>query len=120
VGLNAAGKHQAEARQLLSWLTGLESAQLMGNQLPGFFPMQTNAPVLENQHANAFLALNQNRGIDVRFAWEQLRDGSPDGYTLIMDGALAVVNGRQSPQAAANALQTGLAQWFEPAQRCQK
>jgi ABC-type glycerol-3-phosphate transport system substrate-binding protein len=56
----------------------------------------------------------------VRFAWEKLRKGSPDGYTLMLDGAVAVVNGEQPPQEAADALQARLAQWFEPAQQCGK
>ena len=120
MGMNAASHHQDEARLFLEWMTSAEFAGLLGNELPGFFPMHTNPPALQNQHANAFLQLNQGRGADVRFPWEKLRDGSPDGYTLIQDGAVAVVNGRQTPQGAADALQNGLAQWFTPAQACPK
>ena len=120
LGLNAASTHKEEARVFLEWMTTTESAALLGNELPGFFPMRRDAPTLTNEHANAFLALNQGRGTDVRFAWEKLLDGSPDGYTLMQDGALAVLQGAQTPQAAADALQAGLAQWFEPAQTCDK
>jgi hypothetical protein len=35
-----------------------------------------------------------------------------------MNGTIAVVKGEQSPQQAADALQAGVAQWFEPAQKC--
>ena len=118
LGLNAASTHKAEARVFLEWMTTTESAELLGNELPGFFPMHRDAPTLTNEHANAFLALNQGRGTDVRFAWEKLLDGSPDGYVLMQDGALAVLRGEQTPQQAADALQAGLAQWFEPAQEC--
>jgi len=120
MGLNAASTHKEEARRFLEWMTTSELAELLGNELPGFFPMHTDPPALEGEHANAFLALNQGRGTDVRFAWEKLREGSPDGYTLMLDGAIAVVNGGQTPQQAADALQAGLAQWFEPAQKCGK
>lgn len=68
-----------------------------------------DVPDLENQRADTFLSLNAGRGTDVRFAWEKLREGSPDGYTLMMKGAVAVINGEQTPEQAADALQAGLA-----------
>ena len=73
---------------------------------------------LENPYANTFLALNEGRGLDVRWAWEGLLDGAPDGYTLMQNGALGVISGDLTAQEAADALQEGLAQWFEPAQTC--
>ncbi|MFQ5576640.1 MAG: extracellular solute-binding protein, partial [Anaerolineae bacterium] len=118
MGLNAQSRHKDEARLFLEWMTTPEFGAMLGNELPGFFPMHTDAPPLNNPHANTFLALNQGRGTDVRFVWEKLRDGTPDAYTLVMNGAVAVVNGDQTPQQAADALQDGLAQWFEPAQHC--
>lgn len=120
MGLNAAAPeaHQEAARKFLEWMTTPEFAVLMGNNLPGFFPLINQTVELENAHANAFLALNEGRGLDVRWAWEKLLDGAPDGYTLMQNGALAVIAGTQTPQEAADALQAGLAEWFEPAQTC--
>ena len=118
IGLNSASQHQREARAFLEWLTTPQFGQLLGNEMPGFFPMHRDVPALTDEHANTFLSLNQGRGTDIRFAWEKLRDGSPDGYTLMQEGALAVLRGEQTPQEAADALQAGLAQWFAPAQTC--
>ena len=120
MGMNTASRHQEEARLFLEWMTTQEFAALLGNELPGFFPMHSQLPDLQNEHANTFLSLNKDRGTDVRFAWEQLRDGSPDAYALIMDGAVAVLNDQEEPQTAADALQNGLAEWFVPAQSCKK
>ena len=120
MGLNAASKHKAEARQFLEWMTTNEFAELLGDELPGFFPMHTATPALKDEHANAFLALNKGRGTDVRFVWDKLREGSPSGYDLVQDSAISVIKGKQTPQQAADALQAGLAQWFEPAQTCRK
>jgi len=120
MGMNAASLHKDEARIFLEWMSTQEFASMLGNELPGFFPMHSQAPVLQNEHANTLLALNQGRGTDVRFAWEKLRDGSPDAYTLIMDGGVAVLNDKQNPQDAADSLQDGLAQWFAPAQTCKQ
>jgi raffinose/stachyose/melibiose transport system substrate-binding protein len=118
MGINAATEHPEEARLFLEWMTTPEFASLLGNQLPGFFPMRMEAPVLENQHADTFLKLNEGRGLDVRWAWEGLLAGTPDGYTLTQDNAIAVLAGELSPQEAADNLQNGLAEWFEPAQTC--
>jgi raffinose/stachyose/melibiose transport system substrate-binding protein len=119
MGINAASPHKEEARLFLEWMTTPEFAAMLGNELPGFFPVRNNPPQLENEHANAFLALNEGRGQDVRWAWPVLLDGAPDGYTLMQNGAIAVLNGDMTPQQAADALQEGLAEWFEPAQTCQ-
>jgi raffinose/stachyose/melibiose transport system substrate-binding protein len=118
VGLNAASQHKAEARKFLEWLTSPELAELLGNNLPGFFPMHKQKPALQDEHAKAFLALNVGRGTDVRFVWEKLTDGQPNGYDLVQAGAVAVIRGEMTPQAAADALQVGLALWYAPAQSC--
>lgn len=118
MGLNAASKHKAEAKQFLEWLTQTEAGAALGDELPGFFSMHKQAPTLQNAHANTFLAFNQTHGTDVRFAWEKLMEGTPSAYDLIQNGTIAVVNGEQTPQQAADALQAGLAQWFAPAQKC--
>jgi raffinose/stachyose/melibiose transport system substrate-binding protein len=118
MGINAASPHKEEARLFLEWMTTPEFASLLGNELPGFFPIRLDPPQLDNDHANAFLALNEGRGQDVRWAWPVLLDGSPDGYSLMQNGAIGVINGTMTPQEAADALQEGLAQWFEPAQTC--
>ncbi len=91
----------------------------MWNLLPGFFSINKDAPAPSDPHAAEFFALNQGRETDVRWAWELL-GGSPDGYTLMQDNAIAVLNGEETPQQAADALQEGLAQWFEPAKTCKK
>lgn len=118
IGLNAASTHQSEAREFLAWMATPEFGKLLGNEMPGLFPMHRQPITLDNPHANTFLALNQGRGTDIRFAAEKLGDGSPDGYTLMQEAALAVLRGEQTPQQAADALQTGLAQWYGPAQTC--
>jgi raffinose/stachyose/melibiose transport system substrate-binding protein len=118
MGINAASEHKEEAKLFLEWMLTSEFGALLANQLPGFFPITLEAPVLENAHAAEFLALNEGRGLDVRWAWEGLLDGTPDGYTLMQDNTIAVANGSMTPQEAADSLQEGLATWFAPAQSC--
>ena len=118
IGLNAESTHKQEAETFLSWIARPQFGTLLGNEMPGFFPMHSEPPILENEHASAFLALNRGRDTDIRFVWEKLREGSPSAYTLVQQGTLNVLQGHQTPEEAANALQAGLATWFEPAQTC--
>jgi len=120
MGLNAASTHKEEARLFLTWMATPEFGALLGDQLPGFFPMHTQVPSLNNKHANEFLKLNDGRDTDIRFTWEKISDGSPDAYTLVMNGSIAVANDEQTPQQAADLLQSGLEKWYIPAIECKK
>ncbi len=118
MGLNVKTKHKKAAMIFLQWMTTLEFGQLLGNQLPGFFPMHRDAVILDNDQANTFLSLNKGRGKDIRLPWEKLRRGSPDGYMLMMDAAMSVLNRTKTPEEAAGYIQDGLSQWFVPARNC--
>ncbi len=118
IGLNAASQHKEEAMLFLEWMTSPAFGALLGDKIPGFFPMHRNPPTLSNEHANSFLSLHQGRATDIRFSWEKLGDGTPSGYALIGEGASAILQGEKTPQEATDALQAGLSQWFKPAMEC--
>ncbi len=119
IGINAASANKEAAMTFLQWLNGPTFAKMLADQLPGFFPIHLQAPEVSNAHAAEFLALNKDAaGTDVRWAWDGLLEGTPDGYTLMQDGAIAVINGTMTPQEAADALQNGLAEWLPAAQTC--
>lgn len=118
MGLNAASTQKDAALIFLSWLTSPDAAKLLADILPGFFPMHAVRPQLDNGHVQSFLQLSEGRDEDIRFVWDGLRDGEPDGYHLLETLALEVLDGRLSPQQAADALQAGLSLWFAPAQTC--
>ncbi len=118
MGINAASPNKEAAKTFLEWMTGADFAAALANELPGFFPIRNEAPAVENPVAAAFLSFNEGAGLDIRLAWEKLLDGQPDGYTLMQDNAIAVLNGEMTPQEAADGLQEGLATWYAPAQTC--
>jgi raffinose/stachyose/melibiose transport system substrate-binding protein len=119
IGVNAASPNKEAAMTFLQWLNGPTFAKMLADELPGFFPIHLEAPEVSNPHAAEFLALNQDAaGTDVRWAWDGLLDGTPDGYTLMQDNAIAVINGEMTPQEAADGLQAGLAEWLPAAQSC--
>ena len=90
-------------------------SKLLGDKLPGLFPLNLKAPTLADQHGNDFLALNKNHETDIRWP---LPTGLPDGRTSMQDAALGVMRGDLTPQQAADKLQNDLAQWYLPAQQC--
>ncbi len=118
VAINSASKHKPEAKIFLEWLTKPETAELFSNTLPGYFPLYDQQPNLINEHAKNFLALNTNRGKDVRWSYPNLMDGLPDGKWLMYKNTEAVILGHKTPQEAANSLQDNLSQWYQPAQKC--
>jgi raffinose/stachyose/melibiose transport system substrate-binding protein len=116
LAINPESDNIEAAKTFLRWLTTPRAAKVVGDQLPGFFPMITDAPALDNKYANAFLQMNSGRGLDVRWPWPRMMSGTPSGYTLMMTGSIGVLTGSMTPKQAADALQNGLAQWYPPAQ----
>jgi raffinose/stachyose/melibiose transport system substrate-binding protein len=116
MAINSASKYPEESKILLQWFGSKEGAQALAKYLPtGFFPMSKNSVTIEDPHANSFLSMNNGRGTDVRWPWPKLLAGEPSGYTLMMNGSIGVINGTLTPQEAADNLQKGLAQWYDPA-----
>lgn len=124
IGANAASKNLEAAKTFLQWLEGPKFAELLGNQLPGFFPLSKDVPTLSNPAANTFLSFNSAaKGVDIRFVWEKLLaapSGQVDAYTAMNDAVIAVLKGEMTSQEAADSLQTALAGWYEPAKTCKK
>jgi branched-chain amino acid transport system substrate-binding protein len=118
VGLNAASPHQEAAKSLLAWLTTSTAAELFSREMPGFFHTAHNAPLAPLRLIRDAWALQEQYDTDAFFASPPVTDGLPDATALIAQGTLAVLQGRMSPQEAADHLQFGLSQWFEPAQIC--
>lgn len=116
VGINSASQHIEEAKVFLSWLTTKQSAELLANELPGFFPMTKDNITTENEYANQFLQLkNEAAGSDIRF---YMSEGVPDSTTLFIDNGIAVIKGSMTPEEATQSLYEGIASWHEGQKNC--
>jgi raffinose/stachyose/melibiose transport system substrate-binding protein len=115
IAMNPATKYPAEAKLFLQWLYSDEAAATVSNTIPtGFFPIAKNAAKITDDHANAFLQMSMANPTDVRLVWPKLMSGSPSGYNLLQDGAIAVMTGTKTPKQAADDLAAGLAKWYPP------
>jgi len=118
IAINPKSANLDACKTFLEWLYSDEAASIVSNTIPtGFFPIASNAAPIKDIHANAFLQLSKSHPTDVRFAWPKLMSGTPSGYNLLQDGAIAVMTGKMTPKEAADALQAGLAKWYTPAQK---
>lgn len=120
IGLNSASKFKEAGYTFLTWLTTVEAAQILADEIPGFYPLNKNSIQIKNKYANDFYALSEGKDVDARFVWPELQSGEPDGYLLTQTAALAVVKGSMTPKEAADYLQTGLENWFAPTQKFKK
>ncbi|MDM8564816.1 extracellular solute-binding protein [Candidatus Halobeggiatoa sp. HSG11] len=119
IGINANSNHKKEARVFLEWLSNKEAANSIANKMPGYFPMHKELPNIDNKHVESLLSIiNTAKGTDVRWSLPMLDEGLPNAYSLMNDNAEAIILGTLTPQQAANNLQKGLAEWFDPAQTC--
>ena len=124
IGMNAASKNPEAAKTFLQWLETSDFAEQFGNGVPGFFGVSKNVPALKDPVATTFLGFNSKaKGTDIRFVWEKLMDapsGQTSAYNAMNDAVIAVLNGKQTPQEAADSLQAALAGWYAPAKTCKK
>ena len=119
MGLNAASPNQEAAKVFLDWMSGPQLSAGARRRAPRLLPGARRHP-RGRQRARGDIPRLQRAGSRARrplgMAGPARRD--PDGYTLMQSGAVGISNGAMTAQEAADALQAGLAEWFEPAQNC--
>lgn len=115
IGMNPKTKYPNEVKEFLAWLCTKEGVEIAWKNIPtGMFPIINNPPAISEEHANAFLSLNNGRATDVRFTWPKLMNGEPSAYNLTMDGCIKIMTGKITPKQAADELAAGLAKWYKP------
>lgn len=122
IGANAASPNLEAAMTFLEWLGSPTFAALLGNNLPGFFPLTKDVPELSDPVAAEFMSFNDKAaGVDIRFVWEKLLaapSGNVDAYTSLNNNVIAVLKDEKTPQEAADSFNADLAAWYEPSAGC--
>lgn len=118
---NTAPANQKAAMRFLEWLLTEESLNLTNEILPGFYPL-SNIPInpSTNMHSAEFQQLAINYPTDLRWAHSELKSTTqrPSAAELIQSSLYNVAVRGLDPQIAADRVQAGMAQWYEPAQTC--
>lgn len=116
LGMNAGTDNPEEARTFLEWMTTQEFAELYSNSLPGFFTLSNHEIELENELAQEFLSWRQSCEETIRNSYQILSRGEPNLENELWRVSAAVMNGSLTPEQAAQEVQAGLEQWYEPQQ----
>jgi raffinose/stachyose/melibiose transport system substrate-binding protein len=115
MGENAKTAHKAEADKFLSWMASPEFADLYANSLPGFFSLNKTPVKMTDPLAQEFVSWRGKCKSTIRSTYQILSRGNPNLENETWTESANVINGTDTPQAAAEKLQKGLDSWYKPA-----
>jgi raffinose/stachyose/melibiose transport system substrate-binding protein len=116
MGMNANGKHQAEARKFLEWMATSEFATLYSNALPGFFSLSSEKVEVQDPLAQEFLRWRSIGKSTIRNSYQILSRGEPNLENELWRLSAGVINGTVTPEQAGQEAQAGLDKWYKPKQ----
>ncbi len=115
MGLNAASKHKEEAKAFLEWVASPEFATIYANALPGFFSLNSTAVEMSDPLAKEFVSWREKCKPTIRSTYQILSRGTPNLENETWTESANVINGTDTPEAAAKKLQDCLDSWYKPA-----
>ncbi len=115
MGLNAKSGHQEEAKKFLSWVASPEFAEIYANALPGFFSLNSTPVKMADPLAQEFVSWRDKCKSTIRSTYQILSRGTPNLENETWVESANVINGTETPEAAAKKLQDGLDSWYKPA-----
>lgn len=116
MGMNPDTDHPEEARLFLEWMTSQEFAEIYSNALAGFFSLSNHDIEIEDPLAQEFLDWRQIGESTIRNSYQILSRGEPNLENELWNLSAQVINGDITPEEAAEQVQDGLEEWYEPQQ----
>jgi raffinose/stachyose/melibiose transport system substrate-binding protein len=116
IGMNAKTANPEAAETFLNWVGSTEFASIFANALPGFFPLSSGAVTLEDPLAQEFISWRDQCESSIRSTYQILSRGTPNLETDTWNASVATIKGAETPEAAGERLQKGLASWYAPQQ----
>jgi raffinose/stachyose/melibiose transport system substrate-binding protein len=114
IGMNAKSPNAEAARTFLDWVGSPEFATLYANALPGFFSLNSTAVEVSDPLAQEFVSWREKCQSTIRSTYQILSRGTPNLENETWNASANVIRGSETPEAAAERLQAGLASWYEP------
>lgn len=121
IGINRATTHAEEAKLFLDWLMTKDAVNLASQKLAGFYPLnKIEATRTSGPDDAKFLKLVNDYPADIRWMYTEISNKTPSALEIIRADLYNIMAFGLTPQEAAQHLQTGLGEWYEPAQNCKK
>jgi len=115
IGLNPKSANADAAKKFLSWVASPEFATIYANALPGFFSLSSTPVQMQDPLAQEFVSWREKCKPTIRSTYQILGRGTPNLETETWVESANVINGTDTPDAAAKKLQDGLDSWYKPA-----
>jgi raffinose/stachyose/melibiose transport system substrate-binding protein len=116
IGMNAKSPNADAAKTFLSWVASPEFADIYANSLPGFFSLSSTPVKMADPLAQEFVSWREKCQPTIRSTYQILSRGTPNLENETWVKSANVINGTETPEAAAAELQKGLDSWYKPAQ----
>jgi raffinose/stachyose/melibiose transport system substrate-binding protein len=119
IGINRDSPNQAAAQLFLNWLMSKEAVDLTATNLAGFYPLnKLDASDTDVAKTDQFLNLVQEYPTDIRWMFTEISNEYPRADAIIRGNLYAMFKDDMTPTEAAQNLQNGLGEWYEPAHNC--
>ncbi|MCP3697959.1 MAG: carbohydrate ABC transporter substrate-binding protein [Aliivibrio sp.] len=114
MGINARTKNPEAAETFLKWMTTAEFAELLTNELSGFFSLSNHFFEVKDPIAEEMISWRETCDSTIRSSTHILSRGQPSLEQNIWSTTVDVMTGKLAPKTAAEQLQHGLEQWYGP------
>jgi raffinose/stachyose/melibiose transport system substrate-binding protein len=102
------------AKKFLYWVASPDFATIYANSLPGFFSLNSSPVKMQDPLAQEFVSWRDKCKSTIRSTYQILSRGTPNLENETWVESANVINGTDTPEAAAKKLQTGLDSWYKP------
>ena len=113
VAMNRVTRYPEAAEEYIRWVATEEYAQLIMDELPGFFSYTPGDYDLKNSLAREMESYIPKSEPTVRTLWEGFSSDIPTGNTLLGEAMKALLNGRMTSADAANYVHDGIGWYYK-------
>ncbi|OEE90027.1 sugar ABC transporter substrate-binding protein [Enterovibrio norvegicus FF-162] len=114
MGIYSKSKNPEAAELFLKWMTTAEFAELLTNEISGFFSLSNHFFDVKDPIAQEMISWRDQCDSTIRNSAQVLSRGEPNLELEIWETSVGVMAGQMSPAQAANQLQKGLESWYLP------
>jgi len=116
IGMNSKTPNPDAAKTFLTWLTTQDFAQAFADNQPGFYPLADYKVDIKDPLAAQFLSWRQECKSSIRIFYQFLSrgPGGSDALTLMDTHVTNMMQGKETPEQVAKAIQDGLDTWYKP------